>query len=135
MLTEAQIKNAKPKEKRYMLRDEHGLYLEIIPSGTKSWRFRYWNDKKEHKITIGKYPLISLRDARERRDKLRIRMIDGDDLSREQLQPIVTFETVWTEWTEKKIVTVLTPAYADDLSARARNHILPFLLEFFYFFY
>jgi hypothetical protein len=41
MLTEAQIKNTKPKEKRYMLRDEHGLYLESIPSGTKSWRFRY----------------------------------------------------------------------------------------------
>ncbi|MDR1650552.1 MAG: integrase arm-type DNA-binding domain-containing protein [Synergistaceae bacterium] len=127
MLTEAQIKNAKPKEKRYMLRDEHGLYLEIIPSGTKSWRFRYWIDKKEHKITIGKYPLISLKDARERRDKLRIRMVDGDNPVREQPQLLVAFETAWLEWTEKKVIPTLTPAYAEDLSARARNHILPFL--------
>jgi integrase len=126
MLTEAQIKNAKPQEKRYMLHDEHGLYLEVIPSGTKSWRFRYWVDKKEHKITIGKYPLISLRDARERRDKLRVRMIDGDDPAREQPQ-LITFEAAWMEWTEKKVIPTLTPAYADDLSARARNHILPFL--------
>ena len=127
MLTEAQIKNAKPKEKRYMLRDEHGLYLEVIPSGTKSWRFRYWVDKKEYKVTIGKYPLISLKDARERRDKLRVLMIDGGDPARAQPQSSVTFETAWREWTEKKVIPTLSPAYVDDLSARARNHILPFL--------
>jgi integrase len=110
-----------------MLRDEHGLYLEVIPSGTKSWRFRYWINKKEHNITIGKYPLISLKDAREKRDKLRIRLIDGDDPAREQQLAPATFETVWMEWTEKKVIPTLTPAYADDLAARARNHILPFL--------
>ena len=41
-LTEIQIKNAKPKDKRYMLRDDRGLYLEIMTSGNKHWRLRYW---------------------------------------------------------------------------------------------
>jgi len=40
------IKAAKPKEKRYLLKDERGLYLEIMPTGSKLWRLRYWFNQK-----------------------------------------------------------------------------------------
>ena len=46
MLTELTVKNAKPREKSYMIRDEHGLYLRIDPTGNKYWIFRYWENKK-----------------------------------------------------------------------------------------
>ena len=46
MLTELQVKNSKPKEKYYMLRDDRGLNLRVDPSGRKYWIFRYWENKK-----------------------------------------------------------------------------------------
>ena len=42
MLTELQVKNAKPREHSYMVRDEKGLYLRIDPSGRKYWVLGYW---------------------------------------------------------------------------------------------
>ena len=51
-LTDLKVKEAKPKEKRYMIRDDKGLYIEIMPSGNKHWRLRYWEEKKERKIDL-----------------------------------------------------------------------------------
>jgi hypothetical protein len=65
MLTDTGIKKAKSKDKRYMLTDGEGLYLEIMPSGKKYWRLRYWIDKKEYKKSLGPYPTVSLKEARE----------------------------------------------------------------------
>lgn len=41
MLTDTQIRNAKPSEKAQRLWDERGLYLEVTPAGGKVWRFKY----------------------------------------------------------------------------------------------
>jgi len=71
MLTDSAIKRAKIKEKRYMLSDGDGLYLEVMPSGKKYWRLRYWIDGKEYKHSIGQYPAVSLREAREMRDEMK----------------------------------------------------------------
>ncbi len=70
MLTELQVKNTKPKEKPYMLRDDRGLYLRIDPSGRKYWILRYWEQKKEHQLSLGPYPDLSLKDARLKRDEI-----------------------------------------------------------------
>ena len=70
MLTELQVKSAKPKDKRYMMRDDKGLYLRVDPSGNKYWILRYWEQKKEHQISLGPYPDLSLKDARIKRDEL-----------------------------------------------------------------
>ena len=64
MLTELEVKNAKPRETSYMVRDDHGLYLRIDPSGCKYWILRYWENKKEHKTSLGPYPELSFKDAR-----------------------------------------------------------------------
>ena len=78
-LSDMAIKKAKPREKIYTLKDADGLYLEIKPSGKKYWRLRYWIDSKENRLSLGEYPLISLAEARSRRDDKRRMIKDGVD--------------------------------------------------------
>ena len=68
-LTETAIKAAKPKGKPYMLRDDRGLWLLIVPGGGKYWRLRYWVGGKEKKGPWGPTLPSPLREARERLDK------------------------------------------------------------------
>ena len=76
-LTETAIKAAKPKDKPYMLRDDRGLWLLIVPGGGKYWRLRYWVEGKEKKVSLGTYPSVTLREARERRDTLHKSRAEG----------------------------------------------------------
>jgi hypothetical protein len=41
VLTEVQIKQAKPAAKLYRLYDQGGLYLEVTPAGAKYWRYKF----------------------------------------------------------------------------------------------
>ena len=65
-LTDNAIKSFKPKEKRYKVFDQHGLHLEVQTSGAKVWRLRYTFAGKEKRPTLGRYPLLSLKEAREK---------------------------------------------------------------------
>ena len=78
MLTELQVKNAKPKDKRYMLRDDKGLYVRVDTSGNKYWILRYWEQKKERQISLGPYPDLSLKDARIKRDEIQTARAKGE---------------------------------------------------------
>ena len=66
MLTVKQIEAAKPKEKPYRLLDGNGLYLYVPVSGKKVWQLRYKIDGKEKVLTVGKYPLMTLQEARDK---------------------------------------------------------------------
>jgi integrase len=69
-LTESQIRAMMPRATRYSVADGNGLVLEVMPTGTKVWRFRYTLDGKRQPLaTIGDYRRISLRVARERARK------------------------------------------------------------------
>jgi hypothetical protein len=57
MLTETQIRKAKPGEKAKRLWDERGMYLEVTPTGSKLWRFKYRIDGREKRIGLGKYQM------------------------------------------------------------------------------
>lgn len=81
MLTETAIKNAKPKEKRYKLSDAGGLYIEVSTSGGKHWRMKYRYDGKEKVLSIGSYPAISLKLARDARDQAKEQLAQGLDPS------------------------------------------------------
>ena len=70
-LTDTAIRKAKPRDKPRKLYDSRGLYLEIAPRGTKAWRFKYRFADKEKRISMGIYPEVSLKLARERRDDAR----------------------------------------------------------------
>lgn len=69
MLTETQCRNAKPKDKPYRLADGRGLYLEVKPSGTKAWRYRFElpheGKRKESMFAIGEYVYVSGQETEE----------------------------------------------------------------------
>jgi hypothetical protein len=66
-LTDTAIRAAKPADKPRKLSDAGGLYLFIAPTGGKLWRMKYRFAGKEKTLSIGKYPEVSLKDARDRR--------------------------------------------------------------------
>ena len=79
-LTEIICKTAKPREKAYKLFDGGGLYLEITPTGSKLWRLKYRSiDGKEKRASFGPYPLISLKEAREKRDEAKKLIANNQD--------------------------------------------------------
>jgi hypothetical protein len=63
--TDTAIKNAKPKDKPYKMSDSGGLYLLVKPSGYKTWKYDFRLDGTRGSYTIGKYPDISLKLARQ----------------------------------------------------------------------
>lgn len=78
-LTDTAIRNAKPGEKPYPIRDEKSLYLIINPSGSKWWRWDYRFAGKRKTLSMGVYPDVSLKAARDKRDDARRLIADGID--------------------------------------------------------
>ena len=131
-LTEIQVKSAKAGDKRYSLNDRDGLYLDVMTSGSKYWRFRYWFGGKEHRISLGQYPLMSLKDARFKRDAARKMLHDGADPGKRELPTSdddrgATFGKVYREWISKRIAPTCTPRYTAQIESRITRHILPHL--------
>jgi hypothetical protein len=92
MLTDKAVKNAKQRQKAYKLFDGAGLYLEITPSGGKLWRLKYYYLGKEKRISLGPYPLVTLAEAREKRDeakKLLLKSLDPSAAKQQNRQEII----------------------------------------------
>jgi len=70
-LSDVKVRSAKPEAKAYKLNDSEGLVLLVHPNGSKYWRLRYRFGCKEKMLALGKYPEVSLADARARRDEAR----------------------------------------------------------------
>lgn len=68
-LSETALKALKPKDKPYTVTDERGLYVEVFPTGGVVWRYRYRLNGKYEKVTLGKYPALTLKNARIKRDE------------------------------------------------------------------
>lgn len=87
-LTDTAIRNAKPREKTYTLGDGEGMYLEVMPNGTRFWRMAYRQPNgKKNRLTFGKYPEVPLAEARDKRlaaRKLMAQGIDPDIARREE---------------------------------------------------
>ena len=78
-LTETKIKALRPRERAYKAFDAHGLYLLVPPSGSLRWRARLKKaDGKEQHLSLGRYPEVSLDDARARAAQLRAGLKNGD---------------------------------------------------------
>lgn len=71
MLNDKKIQGLKPAQKRYIVTDGYGLCLRVYPSGTKTWVFRLSKDGKVTDITLGHYPDMSLKEARQKIRKKR----------------------------------------------------------------
>ena len=68
-LTDTALKALKPRERPYTVADARGLYVEVFPTGGVVWRFRYRLKGKAEKLTLGKYPALTLKNARVKRDE------------------------------------------------------------------
>lgn len=119
-LSDTTIRNAKPGGKPVRLYDSGGLYLEISPAGGKLWRLKYRVGGKEKRLALGRYPQVSLKEARDRREEARKQLASGTDPSaaRKQAKAAVPegFKAVAREWYGKhapRWVPGLTP----DVSA------------------
>ena len=85
-LTDFALKSAKPREKPYRIADGDGLHLLIQPSGSKLWQLRYRFLDKENVLSFGKYPTVSLSDARRKRDEAKRLLADGMNPSESRRQ-------------------------------------------------
>jgi hypothetical protein len=63
-ISDALLRSLKPTVKAYRMAVGGGLYLEVMPSGSKLWRWKYRLDGRENRFALGKYPTMSLADAR-----------------------------------------------------------------------
>lgn len=131
-LTNIAARNAKPRNKPYKLADGNGLHLEIKPTGNKFWRYRYVYADKEQMLALGKYPLVSLAEARTKRDEARKLLDEGKNPSREKkiakMRHIAngenSFEAIARKWLEVKR-TGLNQKYATQQQARLEQHVFP----------
>jgi integrase len=84
-LTDAQIKGLKPKVgTRYSKADGGGLLLDITPGGVRSWVYRYRLSGKREKLVLGRYPDLSLKAARAKRDELAAQVARGESPAQER---------------------------------------------------
>jgi hypothetical protein len=117
MLTEVEIKKAKPASKPYKLSDAHAMYLLVNPDGSRWWRLDYRFESKRLTISLGTYPDISLRVAREKREAARTEIKSGIDPSPKRKSDDVvdndSFETIAREWLEK-----FRPQWVDSHAVR-----------------
>ncbi len=125
-LTDLVVRTAKPTEKRQKLFDGGGLFLEVTPQGGKGWRLKYRFAGKEKLLSLGVYPEVSLKQARERRDAERKRLAEGVDPSHyrkafkaKQLEGAAnSFEAVAREWYAKN-----APTWAENHGPRTLRRL------------
>lgn len=140
-LSNSEINNAKPKEKDYSLSDGSGLFLLVRVTGSKIWRFQYYKPftKKRTLISLGAFPEISLKEAREVRDLYRsllAKNIDPQDYRLQQTQQALseqkfTLSAMAKEWLLLKQNEVDTGRLKlvtfQDIGKRLDRHLLKIL--------
>ncbi|EGK5027989.1 tyrosine-type recombinase/integrase [Salmonella enterica] len=133
-LNARQVDAAKPREKAYKLADGAGLYLEVVPSGSRYWRMKYRFNGKEKRMAFGVYPAVSLSQARALRDEAKKKLAEGIDPSfakkEEKLVRDVqlnnTFQSVALEWHGTK-VRRWSEGYASDILEAFNKDIFPYI--------
>ena len=79
-LSDTKLRKLKPSGKAYQEADDGGLFVEVMPGGSKVWRFRYrlgGRGSKQEKVSLGEYPAYSLADARAWRDDCKMLAVRG----------------------------------------------------------
>jgi len=131
-LTATAIKTAKPKQKPYKLFDGYGLYLEVRPNGSKRWRFKYRFEGKEKLISLGTYPLVTLKEAREKHHNYRKMVDQGINPSEEKkakkaaIQEADTFKYIAEEWFKRNKHT-WSENHAYQIYRRLERNVFPWL--------
>lgn len=129
-LTDTAIRAAKASEKQQKLFDGSGLFLLVFPSGSKVWRFKYRFQGREKLISLGAYPAVGLKDARDKASEARKLLGGGKDPSAERQQSRLlhrnTFEIIAREWHEKQ-APGWTVGHAANVLRRMETNIFPYI--------
>jgi hypothetical protein len=130
LLTDRKIRETVPDSKDIKLSDGDGLYLLVRPNSARWWRMRFSVHGVEKQLSLGVYPLISLKRARERREDLRRQVAEGIDHSAvrkaEKSAQAQTFEAVAREWMAKR-KAIWSSEYANNMTRRFEQHVFPWL--------
>ncbi|OCG15401.1 hypothetical protein A9G24_05380 [Gilliamella sp. App6-5] len=137
-LTDIKIKNLKIKEKNYEISDGNSLSILIKKNGSKIWRFRYLrpNTKKANQLSLGEYPLISLAEAREKRDEFKKLLLNGTDPANykyeeeEQIQKEEKrkFINIFWDWVEDQKLNLDKGEITEGTFRRNKNIIVNHVL-------
>lgn len=135
-LSDLKIRNAKAAAKAVKLFDGGGLYLEVSPAGGKWWRLKFYVDRKEKRLSLGTYPEVSLKEARERRDEARRLLAKGVDpgehrkaqKAAQQDRAANSFEVVAREW-HAKFSPGWVEHHGDRILRRLERDIFPWIGE------
>jgi integrase len=131
-LTDTAVRNAKPKEKPYKLGDSGGLYVIVRPNGSKLWRYKYRLGGKANSRGLGKYPDVSLKEARRRRDECRQDVANGvNPRGRWKVEHAAsmddtteTFESVARAWYDSKLPN-WEPGTSSMVLMRLERYVFP----------
>lgn len=139
-LTDVKCNGAKPKDKEYKLFDGGGLYLLVKANGSKSWRMKFNKpeDGKESVLTFGDYPRLSIKEAREEREKAKTLLAKGINPKIEKDnaklktrladEDVILFESVAREWLKQTAKAKKWDAgHLERVTGMVENYILPSL--------
>lgn len=130
-LTDTKIKALKPKETRYRVTDTGGLLLEVMPSGSKIWRYRFQLHGLRHPpLTIGSYPEIGLADARRQRDEWAAFVARGESPKRvvqaAKAEKRNTVAAFGQEWLDDQIIGK-SESYSTTMRRLMQKDVFPML--------
>jgi integrase len=80
-LNDTAIRNIKPKDRPFKLADGNGLYLFVTATGSRLWRLKYRFGGDERTLSIGAYPAVTIKMARDAREQAKSMLATGIDPS------------------------------------------------------
>ena len=142
-LTDLKIRQAIPSNKVSKLSDGRGMYLLLHPNGSKYWRMDFRHQGKQKTLALGIWPEVSLREARERRDKAKFEIQRGinpieqrrtEENDKKSQQKLIekrlknTFHAVANEWLSKHALS-WSEDHIRRVTRALENHIYPYLRD------
>ena len=133
-LSDTAVRKAKSKVKPYKMADGGGMYLEVMPNGSKYWRLKYRYGGKEKKLALGVYPDVPLILARERREEARKLLANDTDPGAVKRAQKATglamaensFEIVGREWLAK-FSKDWKESHTRTIKGRLENDVYPWI--------
>jgi len=125
-LTDTKIKHLKPKDKKYKISDGKRLYIVVEPNGRKWWMYEYMYNGKRTQKSLGDYPEISLKKARELRDKYRQMELNNipPSMLNKSTKKQYTLENLVLEYLDRKNIS---DKHKRDTINRLNNHVFKYI--------
>ncbi len=126
-LSDAKLRALAPRDRPYKVADGLGLFVLVEPSGSRLWRLAYRFDGRQKLLSLGRYPEVSLAEARRRALELRSHLAAGRDPSAvrkaEKVAKGRTFAAAAEAWFEASSPR-WSPAHRETVRYRLDRYVL-----------